>query len=91
MIYAEVMPDGQPSDAKCQVMPSDAKCLVMPSAKCSHEGEGLPILTPVVTGSDTIRPRMVFWEGRYISVQQMYMVSGHPLTMLALEGGGVKF
>ena len=65
MLYDDVMPDGQPSDAKC---------LVMPSAKCSHEGEGLPILTPVVTGSNTIRPRMVFWEGRYISVQQMYMV-----------------
>ena len=39
-----------------------------------NDPDPLPCLTPLVRGAPSITPKMVFWQGRYISVSQLYAV-----------------
>ena len=41
----------------------------------TQEPDQVPCLTPLVRGAPSITPKMVFWQGRYISVAQLYVVS----------------
>ena len=36
--------------------------------------EPLPCLTPVVRGAPSISPKVVFWQGQYITLPQLYAV-----------------
>ena len=38
------------------------------------ELDSLPCMVPLVRGAPSITPRMVHWQGRYITVSQLYMV-----------------
>ena len=37
--------------------------------------EPLPCLTPVVRGAPSISPKLVFWQGQYVTLPQLYAVS----------------
>jgi len=39
----------------------------------TQEPDQVPCLTPLVRGAPSITPKMVFWQGRYISVAQLYV------------------
>ena len=36
--------------------------------------EPLPCLTPVVRGAPSISPKLVFWQGQYVTLPQLYAV-----------------
>ena len=40
---------------------------------------GLSILPPVVRGAPAITPKVVLWEGRYITPEQLYQVGRYVL------------
>ena len=53
----------------------------------SGESDGLPFLSPVVRGNTPVKPRMVFWEGRYITVQELYAVRRITVVLNEVQAG----